>query len=111
MDARRLYDDFGIRMQGWLDLRHVCWHLDNQNEIHFKKYSLKQIAATLFGAPRLSYSMMRKLAFSDWTIFRLSPLQIYYAAWDAQIAIDIFCLVTQLYFCIRKLQLTLATYL
>uniref|UniRef100_A0A915J423 3'-5' exonuclease domain-containing protein n=1 Tax=Romanomermis culicivorax TaxID=13658 RepID=A0A915J423_ROMCU len=103
IDACRLWNDWGLAVRGWLDLRAICVHLGLEyNEYIFKKMSLKHLGLTLFGETRFAPAIMKKLSFSDWTVPRLSRYQLFYAAWDAQIAVDIFSFVTQMLFSIAK---------
>jgi len=88
-DAQRLWRDWKIVVNGWIDLQNVCSDLERHKQLFdFKRFGLKNLALSLFGdIPRF----VKWLPFSDWTRRRLDQRQLFYASWDAQIGVDIFC--------------------
>lgn len=102
-DAARLLEDWGLVVRGWIDLRHLCVDLCIQFSDYYqmRQMGLKKMAEGLFGSTTISTIMpmnikkVRAIAWSDWNAIRLREEQIRYAAWDAQIAVDIFSLATQ----------------
>lgn len=98
-DVDRLFRDWKIEVNGWIELRNVCinWSSNRREEPVLSSMRLKYLAAVLFGSNHAcpyNDRQIRRLVMSDWTLSVLSNAQLEYASWDAQIAIDMFTALT-----------------
>lgn len=81
-DAKYLMQDYGIRVHGCLDLRHLM----KQNET-LSRGGLAGMAQNLLG---IELDKSWRIRCSDWEASALSAHQVQYASQDALVAVDIF---------------------
>lgn len=80
-DARNLARDYGLRVSGTLDLRHLA-RAGGRRPLGLAKMSLEHLAVTMDKDWRISCS--------DWEAPVLSDRQVDYAAKDALVAVELF---------------------
>lgn len=86
-DARYLLQDYGIRVHGCLDLRHLM----QQNGL-LSHGGLAGMAQSLLG---ITLDKSWRIRCSDWEASTLSAHQVQYASQDALVAVDIFSKLVQ----------------
>jgi hypothetical protein len=86
-DAKYLMQDYGIRVRGCLDLRHLM----KQNGTLYRG-GLAGMAQNLLG---IELDKSWHIRCSDWEAPALSAHQVHYASQDALVAVGIFCKLVQ----------------
>jgi ribonuclease D len=85
-DAKLLWDDYKLKVNGHLDLRHLARRLPE-----YTRGRLQDLTETFLGI--LPDSDASYITMSDWNATVLSPEQIDYAAKDAYYSIEVFKVV------------------
>lgn len=85
-DARYLFNDYNVNLNGIVDLRYLAFHANEKSE------GLASLSKSLLN---VQLDKNWRVRCSDWEADKLSDKQINYAATDAHVGIEIFKKLTE----------------